>query len=119
MAILARRPTWTIAEALEAGCAFVATFQRRPTHTDTLSLDLPYWQTIVRLFGSLAAFQALLPLPRIQLLTPRRCLKCDEAFQPAHKDLHLCDPCKHDPAFRRVPDWLGVPVALPYRHHRR
>lgn len=106
------RHTWTRAEALEAGQTFVTTQHRLPTQTDTLLPDLPYWQTLALLFGSLAAYCALLPVPIPVRLRPRQCLRCSKRFQPKHKDLHLCDLCKRDPHFADTADWLGHPTRV-------
>jgi hypothetical protein len=97
---------WTVEEAIDAGARFVQLYQQLPASKDACSgTDLPYGGTIKRLFGSLQAWHATLPLPQPPPpLKPRYCLMCTKSFTPDYDGEYICKR-----GCRETEDWTEPP----------
>lgn len=91
-------PEWTMDDALACGEAFVRREGRRPRELDLRDDTMPSDTVIVRLFGSISAFQARLPAPPAP--KQRACLLCSRVFVSQHAGHRVCDACK------KTDEWL-------------
>ena len=118
---MSTRSTWTRETALAAGAAFVAREGCLPTSEDCqVSQQIPHWNALRRLFGSLNAYLHLLPAPVVPPKPAMRtCLSCDVRFQPDHDGLHVCDACKRGEAWQADSadvDWANGAVGAAWWH---
>ncbi|CAB4128531.1 hypothetical protein UFOVP99_41 [uncultured Caudovirales phage] len=92
-----RRP-WTEAEDAELRlefCKINGSFRAVGERVDRSEMAVRNRASVLGLTRPRANYTGKAYVPPAASSTPkRRCLSCRESFQPAHRGLFVCDPCK-------------------------